>query len=263
MGILISKAFVRQVIQDRWGAVGELEQGWAERVATGLQKVGEFRDRKTIYRWLSRGLPNDRDSIFGFAATLGVDPLVMLDIENPKFQQLLQVEWFFFLANLANSGKLSAFWPLVRPAVDWPNPEISHDFYDSTWATIEFRHTADQVRNVFAQLRITGDAEEAEFTAHRVYYLAYRRQGARDGLWRPYGIVRKRGRRAICLAHNGDMWEDENGKPTEVIVDDGGSLDIETFFGPGPCEFKVACLHPFALDVVAPSRAGKALRFSA
>jgi hypothetical protein len=262
MGIPIDKAFVQQVIKERWDKISELEQGWAERVTAGLQKTGGARDRKTIYRWLSRGLPNDRDSIFGFAAILGVDPLVMLDIESPKFQEILKIEWFFFLANRGSSGKISSLWHLVRPAVHWPNPEVSHDFYDCQWTTVEFTHTADTVRNVYGQLRLIGDPHENELNSHRVFYFSYKRQGARDGLWRPYGIVRKRGRKAICLGHNGDMWEDSEGKPTQVTVNDDGIFDVETFFGPGPCQFKVACLHPFGLEITAPSRAHKALRFS-
>lgn len=262
MGLPITKDFVRDLIRARWDKVDELEKGWEERVKAGLQKVGQPRDRATIYRWLTRGLPNDRDSIYGFASVLGVDPLVMLDIESPKFQQLLKVEWFFFLANMASSGKFSSLWPLVRPAVHWPNPEISHDFYDCQWKTVEYTHTADQVCNVYAQFRLTGDPHEDEVTSHRIYYFSYKRLGARDGLWRPYGIVRKRGRKAICLGHNGDMWEDSTGRPTQIVVDDDGVLDVETFFGPGPCQFKVACLHPFSLDIIAPSRAEKALRFS-
>lgn len=263
MGIPVSKEFVLQVIRERWNGVTELEQGWAERVADGIQKVGEARDRASIYRWLSRGLPNETDTIFGFAAALGVDPLVLVDIENPGFQHLLKLEWFFFLSNMESKGKLSAVWPLVRPAVHWPNSLISNDFYNCHWTTVEFSHSAAHVRSIYAQLRISGDPDEREETAHRIYYFAYQRRGARDGLWRPYGIVRKRGREAICLGHNGDMWEDDHGRPTRIKVDNGGALDVETFFGPGPCDFKVACLHPFSLEVIAPSKATTALRFSA
>ena len=263
MGIPVSKEFVQKLIRERWNGVNELEQGWVERVADGIQKIGAARDRASIYRWLSRGLPNDRDPIFGFAAVLGVDPLALFDLDSPKFQNLLKLEWFFFLANMGSKGKLSAIWPLVRPAVHWPNSLISNDFYGCRWTTVEFSHAADSVCNVYAQLRITGDPHEHEETAHRIYYFAYQRRGARDGLWRPYGIVRKRGREAICLGHNGDMWEDAQGNPTRIRVDNGGVLDVETFFGPGPCQFKVACLHPFALEVIAPSKAQTALRFSA
>lgn len=262
MAIPVNKAFVQQVISDRWGSVAELERGWAERVADGFQKTGAARDKKTIYRWLKGGMPNDRDSIFGFAAVLGVDPLAMLDLESSKFQHLLKVEWFFFLANMASSGKLSSLWPLVRPAVHWPNSEVSTDFYDCEWTTVEFQHLAGQVRNVYAQLCISSEPDHDEVTSHRVYYFSYKRKGARDGLWRPYGIVRKRGLNAICLGHNGDMLEDATGKPTQVTVGDDGILSVETFFGPEPCHFKVACLHPFTLSIEAPSRAKNALRFS-
>ncbi len=261
MGIPVNKAFVQQVINDRWGSVGELEKGWAERVAEGFQKIGRARNRKTIYRWLKSGLPNDRDSIFGFAAVLGIDPLVMFDIESLKFEKILRLEFAFFLANLISLGKLSAIWPLLRPSAHWPSVEISNDFYDTIWSTVEFTHPAEQVSNVYAHIRLIGDPQDDVRHAHRVYYFAYKRKRGKDNLWRPYGIVHKRGRRAICMGHNGDMWEGDDSIPTELTVADDGVIDVETFFGPDACDFKVACLHPFSLTFSAPSRARKALRF--
>lgn len=261
MAIPVNKAFVQQVINDRWGSVAELERGWAERVGDGFQKTGAARDKKTIYRWLKGGMPNDRDSIFGFAATLGIDPLVMLDIESAAIQKILPVEFGLFLANLVSLGKLSALWPLVRPSRHWPSAEISHDFYDARWTTVEFTHPADSISNVYAHLRVIGDPQDDVPHAHRIYYFAYKRKRSRDHLWRPYGIVHKRGRRAICMGHAGDMWEGDDKVPTELRVADDGVIDVETFFGPDACDFKVACLHPFSLTFSAPTKARKALRF--
>lgn len=262
MGIPINKTFVTEQISIRWDSVDELQNGWAERVAIRLQKVGSPRDRGTIYRWLARGLPNKRDEIFGLSAALGIDPLVMLDIENSAFQKLLKLEWIFFLANMEHRGRMSALWPLVRPSAHWPNLSISHDYYSCNWTTIEFQHPATSPCNVYAQIRLLGDPDEDQRTDHRIYYFAYRRLGARDGLWRPYGIVRKRGLEAICLGHNGDMMEQPDGQPKVIKLDDGGAVDVETFFGQGPTDFKVACIHPFTLECIVPSRAGICLRFS-
>ncbi len=49
--------------------------------------------------------------------------------------------------------------------------------------------------------------------------------------------------------------------PTELTVADDGVIDVETFFGPDACDFKVACLHPFSLTFSSPTKARKALRF--
>lgn len=262
MGIPIHKRFVTELISGRWDGVDELERGWSERVEAGLQKIGSGRDRGTIYRWLSRGLPNKRDEIFGLAAALGIDPIVLLDIESNGFQKLLKLEWIFFLANMESRGRMSALWPLIRPSAHWPNLSISHDYYSCKWTTIEFRHPARDLCNVYAQIQLCGDPDEDQVSAHRIYYFAYRRHGARDGLWRPYGIVRKRGLETICLGHNGDMMEQPDGQPTMVKIDESGILDVETFFGPGPSDFKVACLHPFTLELIVPSQAKVCLRFS-
>lgn len=262
VAIPISKTFLTEQIAGRWDTVDELAKGWAERVSIGLQKVGMPRDRATIYRWLSQGLPNKRDEIFGLSAVLGIDPIVMLDLESVAFQKLLKLEWVFFLANMEGRGRMSALWPLVRPSAHWPNLSISHDYYSCSWTTIEVRHAATSLCNEYAQFRLQGDPDEDQQTAHRIYYFAYRRHGARDGFWRPYGIVRKRGLEAICVGHNGDMMEQADGLPTVLKVDETGYLDVETFFGPGPADFKVACIHPFTLECIVPSRASSFLRFS-
>lgn len=262
MAIPINKAFVSELINGRWDTVDELEKGWAERVGIGHQKVGTARDRATIYRWLTQGLPNKRDEIFGLSAALGIDPMVMLDLESSAFQKLLKLEWVFFLANMENRARMSALWPLVRPSAHWPNLSVSHDYYSCNWTTIEVRHDAASLCNVYAQFRLHADPDEDQKSTHRIYYFAYRRHGARDGFWRPYGIVRKRGFEAICVGHNGDMMEQPDGRPTVTKVDDNGVLDVETFFGPGPADFKIACIHPFALECIVPSRAASCLRFS-
>jgi hypothetical protein len=164
---------------------------------------------------------------------------------------------------MESRGRMSAIWPLIRPSAHWPNLAISHDYYSCKWTEIEFRHPALDPCNVYAQVRLRGDPDEDQVSAHRIYYFAYRRQGARDGFWRPYGIVRKRGLQAICLGHNGDMMELPDGQPTTVQIAENGDLDVETFFGPGPTDFKVVCLHPFSLQLVVPSQAKNCLRFSA
>lgn len=263
MAIPIHKQFVLDLIAERWDNVDELEKGWAERIESGRQKTGRSRDRATIYRWLAKGLPNRRDEILGFSAALGIDPLVIFDLESPAFQKMLGLEWIFYAANMESRGRTSAIWPLIRPSAHWPNISISHDYYSRSWTVFEFCHTADPLCNVYAQIRLSPGVDEDHINSHRIYYFAYRRKGARDGLWRPYGMVRKRGLDAICLGHNGDMMALENGQPKVVRVDEMGAVDVETFFGPGPCEFKVACLDPFELDLIVPSRAKVCLRFSA
>lgn len=263
MGIPISKGFVSDLIESRWDRVDVLEQAWHQRVELKQQKTGSARDRGTIYRWLKIGLPNKRDEIFGFSAALGIDPLVILDIENPAFQKLLKLEWVFFLSNMSSRGRMSAIWPLIRPSAHWPSLAISHDYYSRAWTTVEFSHAAETLCNVYASIRLHLPPDDDPKTSHRIYYFAYRRKGARDGLWRPYGIVRKRGFETICMGHNGDVMELPDGRPKTVRTDENGSVGVETFFGPGPADFRIACIDPFTADLVVPSQGGDCLRFRA
>lgn len=263
MGIPISRELAERLIDLRWGSPRQMASGWADRISDGFQKTGEPRDAKSIYRWLAKGLPNEPDAVFGFAAALGVDPVALIDIESSSFQADLYKEWLKFVVNMQSHGKFSSLWPMVRPGVFWPQAAISHDYYDCKWSVCTFRHSADQIANVYAQISILGESDEDEASTHRVYYFAYKREGARDGLWRPYGIVRRRGTEAICIAHNGDMGHGDEDEPARFVIGDDGLIQVETFFGPGPTDFKVACLHPFSVELCAPSRARGSLRFTA
>lgn len=255
MAIPIDTSFLRELIRHRWDSVDELAIGWADRCDARIQKAGRARDRATIYRWLKLGLPNRRDEVLGLCAALDVDPFVLVDLDSGAFSRLFERERLLFLLNRANASRLSALWSLVRPAPHWPDARVSHDYYARDWTTFDFVHRAEAAINVFALFRLCEPFGQADTDRNRTYYFAYRKLGATDGLWRPYGIVRQRGREAICLAEMGHIQKCE--------LDDPDRVDVETFFGPGPAEFRVAALHQFEAEVVVPSQGTGALRFPA
>lgn len=261
MAVPIASQFCRDLVKQRWGSVDQMALGWRESIAEGQMAESEAKDRASIYRWLARGLPNKAGDIFGFCAMLDVDPLVLVDIESQDFRDAIPRERALFLANLSALSRISSLWPLVKPAVHWPDAAISNDYYRRTWSTFRFDHKADTHANCAAHIRLRLVDGEAEEYAHRVFYFAWRRQGSPDQHWRPYGILRKRGRDTMIATEAGDMNIGEDNRPGTSRVGPNGEIDVETWFGPNPAEFKIACLHPFTAQVTAPSRARNALTF--
>lgn len=255
MAIPIDADFLLDLIKRRWDSVDEFAVGWEERCRSRLQKVGEPRDRATIYRWLKLGLPNRREEVMGLCATLDVDPLALVDLDSGAFIKLFERERQLFLLNQPIRSRLSVLWPLIRPSPHWPDFGIGHDYFARPWSLFEFEHPARDIVNVFAQIRLHDRAEPEAAEPVRVYHFAYRKAGALDRLWRPYGIVRRRGNQVIAVAEMG--WRDMRSPDPE------GVIDAETFFGPGPASFRIASLHAFDAEIIAPSQAVAAVRFPA
>jgi hypothetical protein len=255
MGIPVSSDFMLDFIKQRWGGVDDFAVEWAVRHEKGLQKVGQPRDRGSIYRWIKQGLPNRRDEVFGLCAALDVDPFCLIELRDDRFTRLFARERLSFLLNRPGQSKISALWPLVRPSAAWPDQTIAQDYFAREWHTYDFAHAALNVANCYAQIRLSTPVDQQKTGQPRTYYFAYRKAAATDGLWRPYGIVRQRGGRNVALAEMG--FADEQASAL------GSPIDVETFFGPGPASFRIASLHPFEAVVTAPSTASTALRFPA
>lgn len=253
VAIPLNKELVRALIKRRFQSVGELVVEWEERVRAGSQKVGRARDSKTIYRWIERGLPSRRSDIFGFASVLDVDPVAIVDINDTFIQKHFGKERRLFQVGLANLSLLSPFWPLYVPSQMWPNDEIANSFYGRSWFTQDFAHDPTVVANVYAAVRLTTTAND-DPAIPRAYHFAYRRSSAHDGMWRPYGTVIGMQNKVRLISENGDYQE---------LADERSSSEVvaETYFGPGPAEFRIAALHAFAASVEVPVVDPKSVRF--
>lgn len=254
MPISLRGDLVRRLMDQRFSSIVDMVVTWEERVTSGVQKTGRARDRATIYRWLDKGLPSNRGDIFGFAGLLDIDPIAMLEITDEGILRDFARERRLFQLGSGNRTPLSAFWPIYTPGPGWPDAEIASSYFARPWFTREFAHDPFAIANVYAALRLTSRVTEA--FAPRTYHFAYRRTGARDGMWRPYGTVIGYENEINLLSESGDFQKvgDEN-SPSTVIA--------ETYFGSGPAEFRIASLHDFDLEIAAPSDQDGAVRFHA
>jgi len=224
-------------------------------VATGKQKNGNARNRGTVYRWLDEGLPSRKEDILGFAALLDVDPVALLRIDEDFLRQHYGRERRLFQLGALGRSRLAAFWAIYIPGGCWPDPYIARTLYGRGWTTHEHRHDPAVVSNAFACFTFTPKMIDGA-TAPWVVHFAYRRAGARDGMWRPYGSVMRYGRSVQLISENGDLQD----RTYDEML---SGIPVETHFGPGEAEFRVASLHGFDVCVTAPSREPGCVRFRA
>lgn len=246
---------VLSLIKRRFQSMDGLIAAWVERVDSRIQKVGKARDRATIYRWLDKGLPSNRSDLFGFAAMLDVDPVALLDVGEEYLKKRYGRERRLFQLGMANRSPLAAFWPIYTPGPGWPNAEVSHPLYGRAWCTADFAHDPATIANVYAAVQLRSAVADAPLLP-RAYHFAYRRAGSPDEMWRPYGtVVGYEGE--VCLLMENGTYQRKPDAQSPVVV------TAETWFGPGPAEFRVASLHGFEVAVQVPSEEDGAVRFMA
>ena len=255
MAIPLRTEMIKDLIAHRFGGVDDLVVEWEERVRTGQQKIGKARNRGTVYRWLDEGLPSRKEDILGFAALLDVDPVALLRIDDEFVRLHYGRERRLFQLGILGQSQLAAFWAIYIPGGSWPDRSIARSLYGRDWATRDYSHDPALVSNVFACFKFTPSTVAAEWSPWVVHF-AYRRAGARDGMWRPYGSVLRIGPTVLLISESGDLQE-------RTLGETASSIAVETHFGPGAAEFRVASLHAFELDVEAPSREACSLRFCA
>lgn len=255
MAIPLRTEMIRALVAHRFGSVDDLVVEWEERVRNGQQKIGKARNRGTVYRWLDEGLPSRKEDVLGFAALLDVDPVALLRIDDEFVRLHYARERRLFQFGILGRSRLAAFWAIYVPTGSWPDRSIARSLYGRDWTTRDYRHDPALVSNVFACFKFTPSTVAPKWSPWVVHF-AYRRAGARDGMWRPYGSVLRIGPTVLLISESGDLQE-------RTLGETGSSIAVETHFGPGAAEFRVASLHTFELDVAAPSHEACSLRFSA
>lgn len=253
MAIPIKEDLVRALIRHRCGSVDDLVVEWEHRVATRTQRQGSSRDRATIYRWLANGLPSHADDIFGFAALLDVDPIALLAIDEKYIHEHFGRERRWFRLNRPKKTEVRALWSLYVADDGWPNQPLAETFYRRPWSIADFAHDPSRIANVYAAI-ILDPCGERGLETPRTFHFAYRRVGVSDRMWRPFGTVIAYEQEVVLITESGGFQTSQrHGEP--VVV--------ESYFGPGPAEFRISSLHEFRHNLEVPSTGRPCVRFSA
>ncbi len=177
-----------------------------------------------------------------FFGAAGVDPAAVVEIDSGRLQrQFARLRRSFLLGGL-NAGGFRPLFDLYTPGADWPDAAIAEAYFKRRWTTVDFAHEADTVQNTYATITIEGGNEVASDWP-RAFHIAYRRRTNADGLWRPYGAIITRLKEAILVHENGDLQRQP------FAAREQHRIQFKTWFGPGPADFRLACLHPFTIRV--------------
>jgi hypothetical protein len=114
------------------------------------------------------------------------------------------------------------------------------------------RHDPDVRSNYYATVVLSGFLIPPG-RRPQVLHFAFKHPSLFHARWLEYGFVRVQDTAAVLHHINGHT--DELSLPAV-----GAPVSVETWLGPGPALFRVACLHPFALSLGESGRE-KALRF--
>lgn len=253
MATPMNGAWVRELIARRHGSVDALVAAWEARVTRGEQRSGSSRDRSTLHRWLKQGIPTTSgDDLFGLAAALDVDPIVLVDLSDAALDEHFVAERRLFQMGSPVRTPLSPLRAIFFPGPEWPARRIAGDFYGRDWCVHPLASDVTTEVNVYAALVLTTPPD----VMPRAYHFAYRRRAARDRMWRPFGTVVVDAGTAVLVSESGDRQERPAGQRA-------GETIVETYFGPETSEFRVASLHDFTLAVSVPSDREGAVRFKA
>jgi len=201
--------------------------------------------RTTLWRWLKGRVPVPPDQVLPLAGALDLDPFVLFETTPDSYATLcLALMQKIAVRNVGPLGsELEWAHDLIVPSRDWPPRKIATRYFSNNreWMTQDFCHTAREGRNYFQRVSIT--AEHREFAEPQVWHFGFRVPGAKRPVWTPYGFI-ERERDCIRLYQfRGHTAELETPPNTKSFV-------VETWFGIGPAEFRVASLHRFKLAIV-------------
>lgn len=179
------------------------------------------------------------------AGALDLDPFVLFETTPDSYATLcLALMQKIAVRNVGPLGsELAWAHDLIVPSRDWPPRGIATRYFNNNrqWRTQDFCHTASEARNYFQRVSIT--AEHREFAEPQVWHFAFRVPGAKRPVWTPYGFIERERERVRLYQFRGHMAELE-------IPLDSKSFVVETWFGIGPAEFRVASLHRSNLAIV-------------
>ncbi len=219
--------------------------------------------RSTLSRWRTRSaLPNDPLQFLRLARALDLDPLLLFEVEPVRFPALCVEVGRLLLAGklgsaLRSLGFIEAFWACAGQ--EWPpeSMESPAGKVHLAWHTVDLIHEGQlgegaAGRNFYASILLDGSRVRTRDAPH-VWHFAYRDRVGAAALWHPYGAVALVDGHLELFAYQGHTER----RPVE------GPIAVESWFGEGDADFRLASLHPFSAEVVRSLPAGcTAVRFS-
>ncbi len=225
----------RKVAEAFGGSVAALAASWP---------VDPVPHRSTVLRWLTAGtFPKSARQFLALAGAIDVDPFSLWTFRISAFDVLCAR-----IIRVARQRRWSRLHPalsfldrFIGPTAQWPPVEIAEDYFGRPWCIAEFEHPAQIDRNYYGHILIESPRAH-DFSDPQVWHFAYRDSGVRSAAWRPYGFVQRMGAELSLFNFSGLTDRAEIGVATR-------QFRVETWFGEGAAQFRVASLHEYRLAI--------------
>lgn len=191
--------------------------------------------RETLYQWRNRQyFPGGVVAYLRFCACLDVDPVVLAAPKSLGETSLGDRLLSMALQPFSGRGlKATDIIALFGPRKAWPSPEMTTPYFERKWFAFEFPNPG-QSYSRYETLKLTVGRN----TPPRVIHFAYR--NGPDHHWRMYGSIMVR----CNLVRLFDFFRATG---TSALEEDGSTF-VQTRFGEGSCDFRLASLHEFAVE---------------
>jgi hypothetical protein len=174
------------------------------------------------------------------AGTLDLDPFALFETTPKAYAAMCRALARSIGAKDASPLGKDLGWlrGLIAPNEEWPDNDPATKFFGRKWNVRAFSHAARDRQNYFQRISI--NAVPRKFAEPQVWHFAFKGNNPAFPLWTPYGFVERKCDEIAVYHYRG----------YSATVDtraDARTFSVETWFGTGAAEFRVASLHPFTL----------------
>ena len=245
--ISVRKSWLYKFVNERRGGIPGLVKSWETLRAKPPVE-------STLWRWLTDKVDIPSSQIMSMAGVLNLDPFALFEATQESFEWLC----LRLMQSVASPsrGRLNRDFEwvsdLIAPSSEWPSKHIASDYFHREWQCTNFHHAARDTRNYYQKLKVTVGRQD--FTEPQVWHFAFRAPTLKHPIWRPYGFV-------IREQENVELYTLRGSTAQLTLPANTKSFVVETWFGLGPAEFRVASLHRFALALVPDTNNDPLIRF--
>jgi hypothetical protein len=193
-------------------------------------------NRATLYRWFRGDLPGSAETLVELGAMLGIDPFCLFVLAGNDPAAATAKILTALESGLWQHKSMSLLSDFLGRRADWPPKAVGARFHGG-WHTFDFFHDPTDVAGIYGHFRISF-SETSEPEIPKLLHIAYRHEPHFGGRWLQYGFVRFLGDRALLININGSIELGFASSPA-------GPYAVETVFGLGPADFRLASLTPF------------------
>ena len=239
--VALDGTLLRQIVDKRFprGVTDFLDHWHGADDARGKPYSKAPRNRATIYRWFQGDLPGSAETLVELAAILDIDPFCLITLAGGSPSEATAKILTALETRLWQHKSMSLLGEYLGRRADWPPKAIGARFA-SGWHTFDFSHDPAIRAGVYGNFEISfPDGLDPDIP--KVLHIAYRHQPHFGGRWLQFGLVRFLDTDSLLININGSI---EIGSAASA----SGPFTIETVFGLGPAEFRLASLTPFSAE---------------